>query len=275
MKVVWRAAAGAIALAATCAVVALAAASGLLPGHGHAPARHAAARAGGRGAPIGLRGPRRLTIAQRHARFTWEAAPHSGTVGFRCRLDRRRSHRCHSGVRYGPLSLGRHSFTVVALDRHGGRSSPAAGNAGSHAPSWTWAIEPAQPLHVSGDVRAALYPGARPQPIQLSLRDPHRFSLTVRRLTVAVRGVSAPNATPSLPCGAADFRVRGYSGRGFTTPPRSHTLAQDHVPRRRWPTITMLDLPRNQDGCKGAVVHLVYRGLAARARDARPATRSH
>ncbi|MHB1539275.1 MAG: hypothetical protein ACYCYN_12410, partial [Solirubrobacteraceae bacterium] len=216
-------------------------------------------------APVGLRGPRRRTIASRHARFTWRAAPRSDTVGFRCSLDGRRFTRCASGVRYGPLKPGRHSFSVVALDARGRESRPAIGDDGRRPPSWSWRLVRARTMRISGDVTAALYPGGAPRPIDLTLHDPYGYALVVERLSVSIRSVSAPRTSASLPCGAADFRTGEYTGRALTTRPGSHTLEQDHVPVRLWPTIAMVDLASNQDGCGGAVLHLAYHGLAARA----------
>ena len=228
--------------------------------------RHSSARAGGGDAPVDLRGPRPITIGDRYAQFTWHAAPHGRVVGFLCRLDRHSFRRCHSGVRYGPLTLGRHDFTVVAVDSHRGRSRAAIGNNGPRVPSWSWLIERSETLRISGDVGAALYPGGKPRPIDLTLRDPHPFPLRVRQLTVAVSSVSAPAATRSMPCGPADFRVRDYEGPDFLTRAGSSSLRRDHVPLRRWPTVEMLDLVSNQDGCKGAIVHFAYGGLAGKAR---------
>ncbi|HEY5044425.1 MAG TPA: hypothetical protein VII53_01050 [Solirubrobacteraceae bacterium] len=124
-------------------------------------------------------------------------------------------------------------------------------------------------LRVRGDVGSSLYPGDAPAGIDVSLSNPHKYRLAISSLTVGLRSVSAPHATPFLPCTKADFAVRGYRGRGFTAPAGLSNLAHDHVLRSRWPTVSMLDRPVNQNGCMGAILKFDYHTTATRHRAAR------
>ena len=234
---------------------------------GHEPASKASSARRGPGgprAPLGLSGPARQTIAKDSATFTWRAADRR-TAGYRCRLDHGRFQPCRSGVRYRSLKAGGHTFTLVAIARQGRRSHVAPGNTRSPPPSWSWTIEAAQTLTISGNAGAGLYPGTTPVAIDLSLDNPHPYALTMRVLTVAVAAVSAPNATPALPCTAADFTVANYTGPGFTAPSGASTLGKDRVPAAQWPTVAMIDRPADQDGCRGATVRLAYDALAIKA----------
>ena len=215
-------------------------------------------------APSRLTGPARQTIAAHRAMFTWsDADPHA--AGFRCRLDGGSFKPCKSGVRYRALANGRHTFSLVAIDRHG-RSSPVAkGNAASPPPSWSWTIVPAETLGILGNTGGRLYPGAPPVPIDLTLSNPHRYALRVRAVSMTIKAIRAPHARPDLPCTAADFATGGYRGGAFNARSGSSTLRRDGVPSAHWPTIAMVDRPRNQDGCKGATVELAYRGIAGRS----------
>jgi hypothetical protein len=210
-------------------------------------------------APIKLRGPARTTV-NRTAVFTWSRASVQASA-FRCRLDRGPFTRCRSGAAYRHLRRGRHAFTVVAVDAAGHSSAAARGNAGARAPSWTWTIvAPIATLTVSGRVGTPLYPGALPTPVDPSLHNPNGYPLRVTRITLAVRAVIAPHATPALPCAAADFTTTSYTGHTFLAPSGWSTLEHDRVPRTQWPTVAMLDRPVNQDGCRGATLELAYKG---------------
>jgi hypothetical protein len=214
-------------------------------------------------APIKLRGPARTTVS-RAAVFTW-ARTTAQTSAFRCRLDRGPFRSCGSGIAYRRLRRGRHAFTLVAIDAAGRRSAAARGNAGSPTSSWSWTIvAPVQALTVWSKVDSRLYPGASPIPIDPSLRNPHGYPLRVTRLTLKVRAVIAPHATPALPCTTADFATTNYTGHAFVVPSGSSTLAHDRVPRTQWPTVAMLNRPVNQDGCMGATLELAYRESTVR-----------
>jgi hypothetical protein len=221
-------------------------------------ARSPSGPAGTLPAPIKLRGPARTTI-DRTATFTWARAT-AQTSSFRCRLDRGAFTRCKSRVAYRRLRRGRHAFTVVAVDAAGADSAAARGNAGPSTPSWSWTIlAPIRAMAVWGEVGSRLYPGASPISIDLSLRNSNGYPLRVTQIVLGVRRVTAPHATPALPCTTADFATTNYADHTFVAPSGSSTLGRDHVLRTQWPTVAMLDRPVNQDGCMGATLELAYR----------------
>jgi hypothetical protein len=120
-------------------------------------------------------------------------------------------------------------------------------------------------LVIAGDLSRGLYPGARPAPINLVLKNHRRYAVRLTSVAVSVKAVRTPHATPGLPCTTRDFAVGGYRG-SFKAPPGSSTLRRDGVPMARWPTLRMVNRLTNQDGCKGATVELAYRGLAGNRR---------
>lgn len=126
-------------------------------------------------------------------------------------------------------------------------------------------VRPAKTWSITGNVDSSLYPGTAPIQLDLSVSNPHKYRLTVTKLTAVVRSVKAPHATRALPCTKADFAVRDYTGRRFTVPSGVSTLQRDRVPRRQWPAVWMLNRPVDQDGCKGATLNLAYDGVAVKS----------
>lgn len=118
------------------------------------------------------------------------------------------------------------------------------------------------PFGISGSL-TGLQPGV-PQALDLSLRNPYQPGLVVRSVAVAIQNISAPRATPSLPCTAADFSVQQYSG-GYPlvlSGSSTVTLSGLGVAPAARPTVTLLARPLDQDGCQGATVSLAYTGSA-------------
>jgi hypothetical protein len=115
-------------------------------------------------------------------------------------------------------------------------------------------------------VQGKLAPG-RSLPINLGLSNPYSFAIAHVRLTVRVLSVKAPDATHALPCTSRDFSTSAFSGRRvFRLRQRSRiSLRGLGFPSNRWPHITMIDRPVNQDGCKHATVIFRSTGTATRA----------
>jgi hypothetical protein len=132
-------------------------------------------------------------------------------------------------------------------------SSPGGGTAPVAIPEFS----------LSGNAAAPLEPGV-PEGIDLQISNPNTLPLVVAGLSASVRSVSAPNATPSLPCTLSDFSMQQYSGPLPLTVPASstRTLAQLGVPPGQWPQVSIIDRPTDQDGCQGATVTLAYSGAA-------------
>ncbi len=152
--------------------------------------------------------------------------------------------------------------TALAIVGPHGTSKAPAGNGVKGGPQGHLR---APTLVIAGRAGAGLYPGAKPVPIDLVLKNPRRYAITLRSATVTVKAVRAPRATRALRCTVKDFLAGRYSGRAVTVPPGSTTLKRAGIPPKRWPTVAMIDRPANQNGCMGATVELAYRGLALKS----------
>lgn len=115
-----------------------------------------------------------------------------------------------------------------------------------------------QPFTVTGPPPAAgqLSPGVS-APLDLAITNPNPVPINVTALTATVTGTS------STACGAGNYSATGYSGGPLVIPANStRTLSDLTVPRAQWPTVTMLNLPVNQNACMGVTVNLQYSGTA-------------
>jgi hypothetical protein len=120
---------------------------------------------------------------------------------------------------------------------------------------------PLRVFGLSADVSGLLAPGTS-QSLDLGFNNPDK-GIDVGNLTVSITGVvrTAKATAANLPCTAQDYAVVQYSGRyPLSVSSGSSSLSQLGVPQAQWPRIAMLDTPRLQDGCKGAVLQLAYSG---------------
>jgi hypothetical protein len=115
-----------------------------------------------------------------------------------------------------------------------------------------------KPFTISGNLSGLLAPG-KSLPLDLTLSNPNKKSLSVTNLTVTVQSVTR---TSSLPCTSADYAVTQYSGPYPLIVPGSGSasLSSLRVASSAWPKVAMLDTTTNQDGCKGATLTLAYSG---------------
>lgn len=109
---------------------------------------------------------------------------------------------------------------------------------------------------ISGTPDRALAPGSAPAAIDLALTNPFGSPMTVTGLGVDVTG------TDKAGCTVDSYAVDAYDGPLPLVVPAgsTRTLSSLGVPRAQWPAVRMLNLPTNQDACKGAVVQLAYSG---------------
>jgi hypothetical protein len=115
---------------------------------------------------------------------------------------------------------------------------------------------------ITGSVAAPLEPGS-PAPVDVLITNPNDLPLTISSLSVVIQTISAPQATPALPCTAGDFAVAPYTGQVLSVPASSsRTLAELGVPSSQWPEVGVIDRPTNQDGCQGASLGLTYAATA-------------
>jgi hypothetical protein len=119
-------------------------------------------------------------------------------------------------------------------------------------------------VKVTGEAQGQLRPG-NSAPVLLRFQNPNKHKVQMGRVRVKIAGIVAPNADAAHPCTTADFAIRQMARKTVVRLParRSTDLAAVHVPMSAWPTLTMLDRPLNQDGCKGAELRLKFkaRGL--------------
>jgi len=119
-------------------------------------------------------------------------------------------------------------------------------------------------VKVTSEAQGQLLPGTS-APVLLRFQNPNKRKVQMGRVRVKIAGVIAPNADAAHPCTTADFAVRQMARNTLLRLParRSTDLAALHVPMAAWPTLTMLNRPLNQDGCKAAEVRLKFkaRGL--------------
>lgn len=175
-------------------------------------------------------------------------------VAFRCVLDGGTESACTSPKSYDTSKLGQghHVFTVVALDALGNRSV---------ASTYGWdVIHPIKDFQVTGTASRALVPG-RPVALNLTIKNPNNYTVTLTSVDPHVVTVTAPRATVSRPCTVADFTTGSFNG-SLVVPPGTSTLQGNGLPQSQWPTVMLRDTASNQDGCKGASLTLDYQAIA-------------
>jgi hypothetical protein len=140
---------------------------------------------------------------------------------------------------------------------------PGRGDTASTVVTLTVNARPGLGVGIAGSPAGVLVPGSVAG-IELALTNRHRTWIVVRSVSVSVKQIRAPRADAAHPCTPADFAVSQLSGsyRLALAPSSTRTLQQFGIDPARWPTVSMLDRPLNQDGCEGASVLLAYAGTA-------------
>jgi hypothetical protein len=119
------------------------------------------------------------------------------------------------------------------------------------------------PFSIAGNLGAVLEPGVT-APIDLTITNPNDRPIRITGLSISIASITAPRATPTLPCAAADFSVgQPLVGTTLIIPAHSsRSLLALGVASSQWPSLGMLNAADNQDGCKGATLVLSYGGTA-------------
>lgn len=157
----------------------------------------------------------------------------------------------------GSAVPGRYRLRLRASSGHARRTVALTLTVASPKAS-TQALAGPSNFSITGSAALPLEPGS-PQPIDVLITNPNDLPLNIAGLGVAVQSVTAPQATPALPCTASDFAVQAYSGQALTVPASSsRTLSELGVPSSQWPEVGLIDRPTNQDGCQRASVSLTY-----------------
>jgi hypothetical protein len=164
-----------------------------------------------------------------------------------CALDNAPLATCASPQDYSGLGQGPHSFQVQATDQAGNTSST----------TFNWSIT-AAPYTIGTNPIGTLYPGGPTSKIDLTFHNPNGDTVKVSSLTVGVSSVTGGSGNPRS-CDASDYAVTNYAGSSFFIPVGDSSLSSLGIPSANWPTIRMLD-NGNQDGCRGATVHLDLSG---------------
>jgi hypothetical protein len=123
--------------------------------------------------------------------------------------------------------------------------------------------ERALSFSIAGNTAKPISPGVS-SPIDLEFTNPTDSPLSVIKLWVTLREVSAPDADESHPCVVGDFAVdQAAGGLGFTIAAHAtKSLSDLRLTNATWPHVGMRDRPVNQDGCKGASLSLGYTASA-------------
>jgi hypothetical protein len=166
-------------------------------------------------------------------------------------------------ARTGVVAAGRYRVRIRAAAGHTRRTVTLTLKVIKPTASRATAGQPPE-VTITGNAPSPLEPGA-PQPIDVVIANPNPVPLTVEKLTVAIGSLAAPLATRALPCTQGEFALQQYSGAlPLTIPSRSsRSLRELGIATGEWPEISLLELPANQDGCKGASLGLAF---AAQAR---------
>ena len=113
-----------------------------------------------------------------------------------------------------------------------------------------------KPFTISGNVVGRLAPGVS-QPIDLELFNTNKGFISVTNLTVSL------TSTNKSSCSTDNFTVQQYTGTyPIAVPPNDSTKLSATQIDGLLPAITMLNMPGNQDSCKGVSLSLSYSGSA-------------
>jgi hypothetical protein len=176
---------------------------------------------------------------------------------FQCRLDGGDWVGCSSPYVLRNLMAGSHTFATRAFNRTD-RPGPAVSY------SWQQASRPAPAvdggsmpfaIEAAGELED-LFPGFPPQPVPLLITNPNAVAIEVTSITVAITA-----DPPGCPAENFDLSPAGVSPTAPLTVPANASVSLPTV-NAAAPAITMLNLPVNQDACRGVRVPLAFSGEA-------------
>jgi hypothetical protein len=181
---------------------------------------------------------------------TFEFTDAESPVTFQCSIENGPFQACTSPFTFTVIvdtsNNGQHQFAVRAID--------SAGNVSSAA-SYRWKVDPAVEFTITGGV-TGLYPDVW-VPIPVQITNPHNFTLLVETLSASV--AAAPGACP-----ASNFDFAAWTaapGNAIAVPANASSFL---APLSKRPQIRLLNLPANQDACKGVSISLTYSGTATK-----------
>ncbi|HEX6687983.1 MAG TPA: hypothetical protein VF085_04875 [Solirubrobacterales bacterium] len=171
-------------------------------------------------------------------------------VRFECRLDRTAWKICRSPISFARVGVGRHSFSVRAVDRRDRRSATTR---------FRWTILETKDFSIVPDLSGltALFPGADPVALPLTVQNPNPVPIFVTRLEVSV-------AADPPGCASTDNLAIDQSNASRSAPLAVPPQGAIRLPARGVlpPMLQLRDLPVNQDACQGAQFPLEFKGSA-------------
>jgi hypothetical protein len=183
-----------------------------------------------------------------NARFGFSAR--AGKPRFQCQLDGRSWSTCQSPLGFSKLAIGSHSFSVRVLGTRGRHGSAAR---------FRWRVLEPMDFSITPQLAGlgALYPGAPPQALPLTITNPNPVPIFITGLQV--------RATADPPgCGSAENLVLTGSSASSAAPikvPASGSVSLP-APGASAPSIQLRDLPINQDACQRTQFPLLFSGTA-------------
>jgi uncharacterized membrane protein len=121
-------------------------------------------------------------------------------------------------------------------------------------------VDKSNSFEIAGNLGASLSPGTK-GPLNLSITNPNHFDIQVTSLSVSVRAATSKSGCS----GSQNFAVDQYSGTyPLTVHPGTTSLSSLVSDQSKWPQVRMLNLPTNQDACKGATINFDYTGSATK-----------
>lgn len=198
-----------------------------------------------------------------------QPAAETSTRRFECRVDGETWSDCQSPYQLTDLAPGSHSFAVRVYNREERAGEAAAADWRQTVP----AIAPQQPVTPPPPEKTEelepqrfsivalrnpedLYPGLAPTVIPVRVTNPNEVPIQITAITAAIE------ETP-VDCGAENFELTpaGLSAAAPLVVPAdgSAELPADGLEA---PTIRMLNLPIEQDACRGSEIPLVFSGEA-------------
>jgi hypothetical protein len=161
------------------------------------------------------------------------------------------SQQCSSALTYNvpTTNNGQHQFAIEAVDTAGNVSPPI---------SYSWKVQKAsQPLTISGNASAPIYPGGSAAAFATTLNNPNPNAVTVASLSVTLGPLPAG-------CQAAWFTITQSNvstGHPISIPANGAVTLPDAInaPGVTAPTVSMSD-SGDQSACKGATIPISYGG---------------
>ncbi len=186
---------------------------------------------------------------------------------FQCRVDGETWSDCQSPYRLTDLAPGSHHFAVRVFNREDRAGEPVdfdwrqmaptvAPQKVAAPPAQDEEAEPMQFTIVSLRNPQDLYPGLAPTPIPVQVVNPNDAPIEVTAITAAIDD-------PPDTCGAENFEftAAGVSPEAPLVVP-ANSSAELPGDGLEAPAIQMLDLPVEQDACRGTEIPLVFSGEA-------------